>query len=157
MTTDATVRVAEALRDGLPPALYRVAGEVAADRLRNQLADPDAAVFYLPGETITDKASFIDACATAFRFPSTFGRNWDALADSLGDLEWVKASRYVVIYHDPARFAQSSPTDWAMALDIFRDTVSFWTQQKTTMWILFTGRIDGLDSIPKLDGASTKR
>ena len=150
MMTDASDSVATALRDGPPPGLYRVDGEVEADRLRDGLADPNLAVFNLPGETITDKPSFLAACATAFRFPPTFGRNWDALADLLGDLEWAKAARYVVIYHDPARFAQASPSDWAMALDIFRDTVAYWTQQKVTMWILFTGRTDGLDAIPML-------
>ena len=34
---------------------------------------------------IHDKAGFLDLCATAFDLPRWFGRNWDALADSLSD------------------------------------------------------------------------
>ncbi len=34
---------------------------------------------------MSDKAGFLDVCATAFDLPRWFGRNWDALADSLSD------------------------------------------------------------------------
>ena len=37
-----------------------------------------------------DKGEFIDHIAKALNFPATFGKNWDALNDSLTDLSWVK-------------------------------------------------------------------
>lgn len=47
----------------------------------------------LPAVAVLDtgdgKAELIQALATALRFPSWSGRNWDALADALGDLGWL--------------------------------------------------------------------
>jgi RNAse (barnase) inhibitor barstar len=43
-----------------------------------------------------DKAAFLDACATSLDFPSYFGHNWDALADSLGDFAADRAPVLVV-------------------------------------------------------------
>ncbi len=34
---------------------------------------------------VTDKAGLTDRCARALALPDWFGRNWDALADSLSD------------------------------------------------------------------------
>ncbi len=34
---------------------------------------------------VTDKAGLMDRCARALALPDWFGRNWDALADSLSD------------------------------------------------------------------------
>ncbi|CAM5500069.1 Barstar (barnase inhibitor) domain-containing protein OS=Streptomyces glaucescens OX=1907 GN=SGLAU_05885 PE=3 SV=1 [Streptomyces glaucescens] len=34
---------------------------------------------------VTDKAGLMDRCARALDLPEWFGRNWDALADGLGD------------------------------------------------------------------------
>jgi RNAse (barnase) inhibitor barstar/catechol 2,3-dioxygenase-like lactoylglutathione lyase family enzyme len=43
-----------------------------------------------------DKATFLEACARSLDFPSYFGHNWDALADSLGDFAADKAPVLVV-------------------------------------------------------------
>ena len=38
------------------------------------------------------KAEFLDLLACKLRFPHGSGRNWDALADCLGDLEWLSTA-----------------------------------------------------------------
>lgn len=43
-----------------------------------------------------DKEAFLAACARSLDFPSYFGHNWDALADSLGDFAAQKAPVLVV-------------------------------------------------------------
>jgi hypothetical protein len=142
--------IAAALSGGTPPGLYRLSGQVAADRVGTIAREKGFAFLQVRGASITDKRSFLDACAAAFKFPPTFGHNWDALEDLLRDLEWVSAPGYVVLYEDPARFAKADPKDWATALDIFRKTVTFWEGQQTPLWIFFSGRTDGLDDIPLL-------
>ena len=143
-------RLAAALERGTRPGLYRLEGQVAEDRVGEIARKRGFAFFHLTGASITDKDSFLNACAAAFKFPPTFGHNWDALSDLLGDLEWVRAPGYAVLYEDPAQFAKANPKDWATALDILRETARFWEAQQTPMWVLFSGRTDGLDDIPAL-------
>jgi RNAse (barnase) inhibitor barstar len=59
---------------------------------------------------VHDKAGFLDVCATAFDLPRWFGRNWDALADSLSDRSTGEPE--VVLWEG-----------WRELLDHDRDTV----------------------------------
>lgn len=147
--SDVTEAVATAVRH-VAYGLYRIDGSVAPDRLRQLLDGDGLAVFYIDGTTVSDKASFLRASASALRFPPGSGQNWDALEELLRDLEWEKASGYVVVYENPARLARGSPTDWATALEILRSTVEFWRDEGTAMWVLLTGDTSGLSSIPRL-------
>ena len=46
---------------------------------------------------VDSKESLLDQVAHALRFPTTFGRNWDALVDCLRDLgSWIPADAYTV-------------------------------------------------------------
>ncbi|MFI2436644.1 barstar family protein [Streptomyces sp. NPDC018693] len=72
---------------------------------------------------VTDKAGLMDRCAEAFALPEWFGRNWDALADSLSDPSvWPseigdRDLRIVVRGWRP--YAQARPAEWETALDVF--------------------------------------
>ncbi|MET9272768.1 barstar family protein [Kribbella sp. NPDC003557] len=73
------------LENGLRPGVYRWPTAPDADDVRRDaLAEGFGFVLLDTGE-IHDKAGFLDLCATAFDLPRWFGRNWDALADSLSD------------------------------------------------------------------------
>lgn len=73
------------LEEGLRPGVYRWPDAPSADDVRRDaLAEGFGFVLLDTGE-IHDKAGFLDLCATAFDLPRWFGRNWDALADSLSD------------------------------------------------------------------------
>ncbi|MEV6268369.1 barstar family protein [Kribbella sp. NPDC051936] len=73
------------LEEGLRPGVYRWPDAPGADDVRRDaLAEGFGFVLLDTGE-IHDKAGFLDLCATAFDLPRWFGRNWDALADSLSD------------------------------------------------------------------------
>lgn len=45
----------------------------------------------------TDKAHFLDVCREAFDLPDWFGNNWDALADSLTDVNHAPGT--LVLWH----------------------------------------------------------
>jgi len=51
----------------------------------------------IPDDSLESAGALFDAIAAAFEFPSYFGRNWDALVDCLGDLEWLDANGYVLL------------------------------------------------------------
>ncbi len=68
---------------------------------------------------VTDKAGFLSACARTLAFPSWFGRNWDALADSLGDL----APGTVVVVSGWHAYAEARPDEWETAREILTEAV----------------------------------
>lgn len=73
-----------------------------ADTMAEALAlYPDATSHVVDGPG--SKAKFMTAIATALSFPDWFGRNLDALADSVGDLSWLPAGEHLLIWRDPQR------------------------------------------------------
>ncbi|MEV4261985.1 barstar family protein [Kribbella sp. NPDC049584] len=75
----------ELLSAGLRPGVYRWPSRAIADQVRRDAATAGFGFVLLDTGEIHDKTGFLDLCATAFDLPRWFGRNWDALADSLSD------------------------------------------------------------------------
>ena len=73
------------LTKGLRPGVYRWKSDATADQVRRDVAEAGWDFVLLDTSEIHDKTGFLDLCATAFDLPRWFGRNWDALADSLSD------------------------------------------------------------------------
>ncbi|MET7652031.1 MULTISPECIES: barstar family protein [unclassified Streptomyces] len=74
---------------------------------------------------VTDKAALMDRCADALGLPGYFGRNWDALADSLTDLPAPPGDgglRIVVRNWRP--YARARPQEWEIAQDVFAQAVA---------------------------------
>ena len=77
---------------------------------------------------VTDKAGLMDACARALDLPDWFGRNWDALADSLSDVSvWpkdaVEKGGLLVVVRSWQAYAQAQPDEWGIALEVFSEAV----------------------------------
>jgi RNAse (barnase) inhibitor barstar len=73
------------LSDGLRPGVYRWRSKLAVDEVRREVSAAGWNFVLLDTTAVHDKSGFLDVCATAFDLPRWFGRNWDALADSLSD------------------------------------------------------------------------
>ena len=56
-----------------------------------------------------DKNDLLLRIAKALAFPTTFGANWDALADCLGDLAWLPAAAGYVWLFDHAGALHAAP------------------------------------------------
>lgn len=81
---------------------------------------------YVDGALIPDKAALLDALAAAFRFPSYFGKNWDALLDCLRSLpDELPAKGYVLAVRNSKSFLSSSPEDLEDFADIAGEARSF--------------------------------
>ncbi|HEY2629527.1 MAG TPA: barstar family protein, partial [Usitatibacter sp.] len=55
------------------------------------------AYFHVDGKNITRKEQLLNAVATALHFPGSFGHNWDALEESLVDLD-LESDGFVILY-----------------------------------------------------------
>ena len=83
-------------------------------------------VFHLNGKKINNKQTFLKKVAEAIEFPAYFGNNWDAFDECITDLTWCPAQRYVILYDHADIFAQSEPTQYQIALDIFNSAQEYW-------------------------------
>jgi len=87
-------------------------------------------------ETADDKDALLDEIAEALEFPATFGGNWDALADSLGDLSWLPAPGYVLLLDHCAGLRESAPDDFATLLEILDEAAGAHARAGVPFWAL---------------------
>lgn len=88
--------------------------------------------------TSGDKDALLDALAEALGFPAWFGRNWDALADCLGDLSWRPAPGYLLVFEHARQFHAHSPATWDTAAEILAQASAQWQLRDTAFWVLTT-------------------
>jgi Barstar (barnase inhibitor) len=67
------------------------------------------------------KAELLDQFAQALGFPGWVGRNWDALADALGDLSWLPPGEKVVVWAGADLLRARQPGAYRTALEVLRD------------------------------------
>ncbi len=97
------------------------------------------AVFVLDGKKALGKEEFLEHIAKALHFPDYFGNNWDAFEDCLTDMSWQEAKGYIMLYQDFGVFAERSPEQFGVALEIFKDSAEFWRTHKKLFLILLHG------------------
>ncbi|MFI9806797.1 barstar family protein [Streptomyces sp. NPDC052301] len=74
---------------------------------------------------VADKAGLMDRAARALALPDWFGRNWDALADSLGDhTVWPEDAverGLLVVVRNWRPYAEAQPEEWRIAREVFTE------------------------------------
>ena len=83
-----------------------------------------------------DKADLLDRIARAMRFPDWFGDNFDALADSLGDLSWLPATGYVLLLDHAQDLRDHAPDTFSALLDILNEVSTGWAEVDIAFWAL---------------------
>lgn len=129
----------------IKPGVYRLPAGATSAAVHHAVEPAGWRVFFLDGDKIDNKASFLTQAALAMNFPKYFGNNWDAFEDAFNDLGWVPAKGYVVVYPHANRLAKSP--DWKTALSIFQDAAERWQKAGTPFYILLGG-VD--NSLPQL-------
>ncbi|MFI9646838.1 barstar family protein [Streptomyces sp. NPDC052040] len=76
---------------------------------------------------VADKAALMERIAVALDLPPWFGRNWDALADSLTDLTvWPSGAAergLLLVVRGWRAYAGARPEEWRIAEGVFSDAV----------------------------------
>ncbi len=122
-----------------PPGVYRATLRTRAEALCREAEGRGWRCFHLDGRHIASKAEFLTAGARALNFPSYFGANWDALEESLNDMSWAPGQGYLVVFDRVARFAEAQPDEFAVALDILRESVQRWAARGVPLVVLLRG------------------
>ncbi|MCK9259558.1 MAG: barstar family protein [Azoarcus sp.] len=81
-----------------------------------------------------DKAALLTRIATALKFPRWFGHNWDALADCLGDLDWLPAKGYVLLLEHAGSFRERHSEDFETLLAILRECARTRADEQIAFW-----------------------
>jgi hypothetical protein len=102
------------------------AGGLTAEGIIKMFPPPVYFLARLDGAKIPDKAALMPAIAAAFRFPSYFGGNWDALLDCLRSLpEFNPAGGYALVIGGSDAFLGASPADREDFLDVANTAAEF--------------------------------
>jgi hypothetical protein len=85
----------------------------------------------LDGRRCRTKRALLDELARAFEFPAHFGWNWDALEDSLTDLEWLRGTGYRLAVHAADRLLARDSSGYATFLALLADVGRAWATAAT--------------------------
>lgn len=102
-------------------------------------------------EGCTDEDDLFGRIAQALEFPDWFGRNWDALADCLGDLSWKPADGYLILLEHCDGFRAGHGGDFTTALQVFAAASEAWRGERVPFWVLVDTHADGIACLPGLD------
>lgn len=79
-----------------------------------------------------DKNDLLQRIAKALAFPKTFGANWDALTDCLGDLGWLPdAGGYAWLFDHADDLRDASEGDFDTLCDVLQDACTGWRDNST--------------------------
>ena len=92
-----------------------------------------------------DKDDLLAAIAKALNFPDWFGRNFDALADCLADMEWAPADGYLVLLEHCDGIHGRAEADFVQALQIFETAANEWREQGIPFWCFVDMQADGIN------------
>ncbi|MFJ8108494.1 barstar family protein [Streptomyces sp. NPDC096132] len=82
-------------------------------------------VLTLDLDGVMDKAALMDRCVRDLELPDWFGRNWDALADSLTDLpDRPESGPVLVVVRNWQPYAKARPEEWEIAQEVFSSAVN---------------------------------
>ncbi|WP_267220684.1 barstar family protein [Dyella silvae] len=85
----------------------------------------------------TDREALFDRLTQALRLPADFGRNWDALADSMRDLSWLKATGYILLFDRAEAMRDANEDDFDTLLDILEESVDYWQEAESPFFVFF--------------------
>ena len=95
-----------------------------------------------------DKASLLRAFAQAFNFPDGFGHNWDALADCLGDLDWLPAEGYVLGLRNVHGLRSADPADYSTLVSVLEGACEEWRERGRPFWAFIALPDDQFERLP---------
>ena len=93
----------------------------------------------VPGTKVTSKQTLMEQISKSLHFPDWFGKNWDALADSLRDLSWVRSPGYLLVFQDSDVFARAAPKDFKTFVQVLGDVCRDWRQWEVPFHVVFVG------------------
>lgn len=132
-------KLSDILESAEGSGVYLLAEDISAKDVEKLAQENGFMFFLLTGTQIRDKGDFLSRAAAALKFPDYFGNNWDAFEDCLTDMSWHESPGFVLLFEDFQGFAENSPDDFQTALEILKDSASFWAERQKAFVALLRG------------------
>jgi RNAse (barnase) inhibitor barstar len=86
------------------------------------------------------KAEVLERISTSFLFPKNFGKNYDALFDSLTDMVAKAGPQpgFVVVLEGLPAVAKFDKDARETLLDVFREAAEFWSERKVSFRVFYS-------------------
>ncbi|HET7364437.1 MAG TPA: barstar family protein [Burkholderiales bacterium] len=117
-------KLLQRLRDAARSGVYRVGGAQSIEEATRASA--------LDVVAIDAGTNLFDAMARALDFPDWFGRNWDALEDSLSDLAWRKGEGHVLLLR-----SYPAGDELGVLIDVLRAAAEYWAGRGKPFFAVF--------------------
>ena len=83
-----------------------------------------------------DRATLFAALAKGLALPEHFGKNFDALADSLEDRDWLGKSGCAIRLGHDTHYRKTHPHEWSTLEDVLSEAATFWRERNRAFWVL---------------------
>jgi RNAse (barnase) inhibitor barstar len=127
------------LASDMPRGVYWLRTHASVPELSKLARLKGMAFFHLEGEKIEGKDQFLNRASVAMKFPSHFGKNWDAFYDCITDMEWVRAEGYCIYFDHTDAFAEHHESELETVIELFEDAIAFWKREGQSMLVLLSG------------------
>ena len=126
-------KLLERLSDASKSGVYRsTTGAVIAEACRGS----DLRISGIDFKGVKNKADLLSRVASSLDFPDWWGRNWDALKDSLADLSWTAARGTIMVIDH----VQDLPSDDLRTLtEILQEVALLWAKDGRPFFAVYVG------------------
>jgi RNAse (barnase) inhibitor barstar len=122
------------------PGIYLLKSQALVAKLSSLSAIYKFRFFYINGEEIQNKETFLKKAGEVLGFPDYYGRNWDAFEECIRDFRWCPAEGYLVLYDKFEVFAVYAPREFKVAITIFGSAIKYWEEtNKIPFYLLLRG------------------
>jgi RNAse (barnase) inhibitor barstar len=118
------------------PGVYFIGYETDRSTFLQDCIKKDLMVIELDGQKTQDEDTYFTELVKALDFPDYFGRNWDAVADCLTDLDWEKGDQIVVFHSAADRLSTDQPWVWQAMMSVWQRSVEYWSEAGVSLYLV---------------------
>lgn len=126
----------------LDPGVHRLRSRASTAAAAAHLVRVGWNVRVVDLSSVVDKQSLLEAFRAGLTLPGWVGRNWDALADALGDLSWWEpgARGRALIVAGAGRMEAGLDREWAILCDVLQEACARWAPTPMPLGVVVRGR-----------------
>jgi RNAse (barnase) inhibitor barstar len=107
----------------------------APDAIKAAASAAHLKVYTVDLHGVDSKNALMAALGKGLHLPEHFGNNFDALADTLEDDDWLGKNGVVIVLRHSGPFRKAHPADWETLTDILGEGAEYWQERHKPFWV----------------------